>query len=79
MSRPHSSPQVISFLESLKEEYPEEFKSQTLAELKRQELKDIDVELAQLEKIQAEQIIAPRAKDDEWIVEGYSPSSNEEE
>lgn len=67
MTKPHSSPQVISFLESLREEFPEEFEKETPARRKRQELKDIDVQLAQLAIIEREQMFAPREQpNDEW-------------
>lgn len=70
MSLPHSSPQVVAFLESLKEEYPEEFTPDTPDKKRKQELQDIDHEILQLEQIEKEQMIAPKAKDDEWI-SGY--------
>lgn len=51
MSLPHSSPQVIAFLESLKEEYPEEFTPDTLTKRKGQELKALDEELERCDEV----------------------------
>jgi hypothetical protein len=46
MTKPQSSPQVNSFLDSLKEEYPDEFTPDDPIKLKRTALRDIKEALA---------------------------------